>query len=330
MNKLLVIFFAVLVSGMCISCYYPKSDYADDWDLTEAMRDSMDFEALHHYTVNFNFLVVGDTLFLQSERPVRCRREGDDTIGVNVFESDRLVVADLLVLPEDTVDSVWVKLARDQMTMGWVHEGELLENVVPDDSISYCIYVFSDSHLLYFLSALGVLLSLYLVRRMRRKRFRMVHFDDIGSCYPTLLCLTLSGAATLYASIQNFVPETWREFYFHPTLNPFGLPFCLGLFIASVWMIVILSIAVVDDVHRQLSIHDALLYLFALLGTCAGCYLFFSLTTLYYIGYPCLAGYAVWALKRYYTLSRCRYMCGNCGAKMRTKGHCPRCGVFNE
>ncbi len=330
MTKFTYIFLCVLLSGLFGACYYPQSDYADAWDLTDERRDSMDFEARHHYTENFNFLVTGDTLFLQEKRPSLCLPTGGDTLGVSVVEDDRLVVADILIVPQDTVDSVWVKVARDQLTMGWVHETDLLANVIPDDSISYFIHVFSNSHLIYFLSALGVLSVLYIVRRMRRKRFRMVHFDDIGSCYPTLLCLTLSGAATLYASMQKFVPETWVEFYYHPTLNPFGLPFCLGLFIASVWLIVLLAIAVADDVRRQLPFREALLYLFALAGMCAGCYLFFSLTTLYYIGYPCLLGYVVWALRRYYTLSRCEYLCGKCGAKMRRKGRCPRCGVMNE
>lgn len=330
MNKLTFLFLTVFLSGLFGACYYPEADYSDDWNLTEERRDSMDFEARHHYTENFNFLMTGDTLFLRTARPVHCPSETDDTTGVTVFEADRLVVADILILPEDTVDSVWVKVARDQMTMGWVHEKDLLGNVVPDAPVSYFIHVFSDSHLIYFLSALGILTILYLVRRMRRKRFRMVHFDDIGSCYPTLLCLTLSGAATLYAGIQKFVPETWVEFYFHPTLNPFGLPFCLGLFISSVWLIIVLAIAVADDVRRQLPFREALLYLFALVGMCAGCYLFFSLTSLYYVGYPCLALYAVWALERYYTLSRCKYLCGHCGAKMRDKGHCPRCGALNE
>jgi len=148
---------------------------------------------------------------------------------------------------------------------------------------------------------------------MRRKRFHIVHFDDIGSCYPTLLCLTLSGAATLYASMQNFVPDTWTEFYFHPTLNPFGLPFILGLFVASVWLIVILAIASVEDVCRQLPFQEAMLYLFALLGVCAGCYLFFSLTTLYYLGYPFFLFYVGWALWRYFRYARCPYVCGRWG-----------------
>ena len=298
MNKWWCLFWTACFSVLTAACYYPAADYSDEWDLTDEKRDSMDFEARHHYTENFNFLLTGDSLLLYASRPVLFPRDEADTAGVYVYASDPLAVADILIAPADTVDSVWVKVARDQMTMGWVHETDLLKNAIPDDPISYFIHVFSNSHLLYFLSALGFLSVGYIVRRMRRKRFRMVHFDDIGSCYPTLLCLTISGAATLYASMQKFVPDTWVEFYYHPTLNPFGLPFVLGLFIASVWLIVVLSIATVDDVRRQLPLREALLYLSATAGMCAGCYLFFSLTTLYYIGYPCLLLYVAWALRR--------------------------------
>ena len=126
----------------------------------------------------------------------------EDTVAV--FADDRLVVAEVMIVPEDSVDSVWVKVVRDQSTMGWVHEQDLLARVVPDDSISRFIHAFSNTHLIYFLSVLGVLSVLWLVRRMRRKRFHIVHFDDIGSCYPTLLCLTLSGAATLLCKYAEF------------------------------------------------------------------------------------------------------------------------------
>ena len=211
-------FLICLLLGSLLSagCYYQKPDYSDEWDLTEKRKDSLDFEASHHYNRNYNFVVVGDSLCLQTVHPVHNPVHAgvpEDTVAV--FADDRLVVAEVMIVPEDSVDSVWVKVARDQSTMGWVHEQDLLARVVPDDSISRFIHTFSNTHLIYFLSVLGVLSVLWLVRRMRRKRFHIVHFDDIGSCYPTLLCLTLSGAATLYASMQNFVPDTWTEFYFH-------------------------------------------------------------------------------------------------------------------
>ena len=313
------------------ACYYPKPDYADDWDLTEHRKDSLDFEAMHHYTANFNFMVTGDSLVLLEELPVhRAGLMHFGTDSVCVMSDDRLVVADIAFVPEDSVDSVWVKVARDQQTMGWTRESDLLESAIPDDSISHFIHVFSNVHLMYFIGVLFLVLLLYLVRRMRRKRFHIVHFDDIGSFYPTLLCLTLSGAATLYASMQKFVPDTWVEFYFHPTLNPFGLPFSLGLFVASVWLIVILAVASVEDVCRQLPLSEAVLYLFALLGVCAGCYLFFSVTTLYYIGYPCWLLYVVWAIRRYWRYARCPYVCGSCGAALHQKGRCPYCDAWND
>ena len=313
------------------ACYYQKPDYSDEWDLTESRKDSLDFEATHHYTENFNFLLVGDSLCLQSSHPYHNPGRADaGADSVTVFGDDRLVVADIMIVPEDSVDSVWVKVARDQYTMGWVRESDLLSEAIPDDSISYFIHTFSDTHLIWFIALLAALSVVYLVRRMRRKRFHVVHFDDVGSCYPTLLCLTLSGAATLYASMQNFVPDTWMEFYYHPTLNPFGWPFILGLFVASVWLIVILAIASVEDVCRQLPLSEALLYLFSLLGVCVVCYLFFSFATLCYVGYPCLLVYAWWALWRYFRYARCPYVCGRCGAKLRAKGRCPRCGAWNE
>lgn len=312
-------------------CYYQRPDYSDDWDLTERRKDSLDFEVSHHYNRNYNFVVAEDSLCLQTARPVHnpvnADVQGDTAV---VYADDRLVVAEIMFVPEDSVDSVWVKVARDQYTMGWVHERDLLPRVVPDDPISQFIHAFSDTHLIYFLCALGASLTLWMLHRMRRKRYHLVHFDDIGSFYPTLLCLTLSGAATLYASMQNFVPGTWTEFYFHPTLNPFGLPFVLGLFVASVWLIVILAMASVEDVCRQLPFREAMLYLFGLSGVCAGCYLFFSLATLYYVGYPFFLAYVVWALRRYFHHARCPYVCGRCGAKLRAKGRCPRCGGWNE
>lgn len=322
----------ILLACLCslVSCYYPKEDYSDQWDMTEVKRDSLDFASMHHYNVNFNFQIVTDSLQLKISQPRHYAKSYSDSDSLSVIYGDRVVVADILIIPEDSVDSVWVKVARDQGTMGWVHEKDLLSGAIPDDSISHFIHVFSNRHLIYFISALGLLLVIYIVRRQRRRRFRMVHFDDIESAYPTMLCLALSGAATLYASIQNFVPETWVEFYFHPTLNPIGLPLILGLFIASVWLIIVLTIASVDDVFKQLPFHEALLYLFALLAMCAACYLFFSITTLYYIGYPCLIFYVYWALRRYALRLRNVYICGRCGRRIPKKGRCPYCGAINE
>ncbi|MCM1108023.1 MAG: hypothetical protein NC388_03075 [Clostridium sp.] len=320
----------VMVACMCCtSCYNSTNRINDQWDLTEEGFDSLDFATTHHYSQNFNFLVGEDSVLLLSGDP-SVDWLADTTDCAVVYAGDRLVVADIWVIPSDTVDSVWVKVARDQQTMGWMHENALLDAVMPDDPISQFIYTFSDVHLIYFLLFLGVFLMLYFIYRIRRKRFRMVHFDDIGSCYPTLLCLTLSASAVLYSSIQMFMPHVWMEFYFHPTLNPFELSSVMAWFITSVWLIVLLALATVDDVLRQLAPTASLLYFLSLLGVCILCYLFFSAATLYYVGYPCLLIYAVWALHKYYRNGRCRFRCGYCGVKLRGKGRCPRCGAINE
>ncbi len=338
---------------LSVGCHYPKPDYSDEWDLTEKRKDSLDFEASRHYGLNYNFMVVADSLCLLPARPVRNPGQvGEPEDTAVVFADDRLVVAEVTARTDDPEDYVWVKVARDQSTMGWVREQDLLARVVPDNPVSRFIHAFGNTRLICLLSVLGALSVLCSVRRMRPGRFHIVHldkslspgrdkqaplcarllaiFDDIGSCYPTLLCLTVSGSATLYAGMQDFVPDTWTEFYFHPTLNPFGLPFVLGLFVASVWLIVILAIASVDDVLRQLPFREAMPYLLALFGVCAGCYLFFSLTTSCYLGYPFLLFYAGWALRRYFRHARKPYVCGRCGAGLRGKGRCPRCGAWND
>ena len=320
----------LLVSVLFSSCYQSSGD-ADSWRAFESSAYSLDFMNQHHYGLNYNFKVSGDSLWIQSGRPMHTDFKGMYTNdSVYLQQGDLLVVADLAIIPEDTEDSIWVKVARDQNTMGWVHERTLLGQVVPNDSISEFIYIFSNKHLLYFLSASVVLFGLYLFRRMLRKRFRMVFYNDIASFYPTGLCLVVSLGAVLYALIQLHCPSLWVEFYFHPTLNPFGQPLILACFLATVWLMLILSIAVLDDVLRQLPVSDAVSYMLGLLGVCMLCYLFFSVATLYYIGIPFFLMFVVWALRHYYRYSYSRYICGKCGAKISKKGTCPRCGAWNE
>jgi hypothetical protein len=131
-----------------------------------------------------------------------------------------------------------------------------------------------------------------------RRGSKLVHFNDIPSFYPTTLCLLVSSSAVLYSSIQLFGAETWRHFYYHPSLNPFALPFWLGLFVTSVWAIIIVAIATVEDVTKHLPLGSSILYLGGLAAVCAVCYVVFSISTLYYLGYPLLIAYYVFALRR--------------------------------
>lgn len=326
MRNLFFIFsFLLLLS----SCYNRGQLSPDAWDLTQQQLDSISFYTTHHYTQNYNFQVRVDSVPLIVQLPVEAINEMPiDTLMV--YRNDHIVVADITTVPVDTIDSIWVKVARDQQTVGWIHEHDMLLAVSPDDPISEFIDVFSDVHLLVFLTFVVAVVAAYIYRRQMRRQAHLVHFNDIASFYPTLLCLLVASSATLYSSIQLFDPEKWRHFYFNPTLNPFAVPLSLGLFLVSVWVILIVAIAVLDDVRRLLPFVEAVLYLLGLGATCAVAYIVFSVLTLYYIGYPLLVAYCVFALWSYFRRPRPRYQCGRCGGLLYHKGTCPHCGAMNE
>ena len=324
-NFFFIFSFLLLLS----SCYNRGQLSPDAWDLTERQLDSISFYTTHHYTQNYNFQVRVDSIPLIVQLPVEAINEMPiDTLMV--YRNDHIVVADITTVPVDTIDSIWVKVARDQQTFGWIHEHDMLLAVSPDDPISEFIDVFSDVHLLVFLTFVVAVVAAYIYRRQMRRQAHLVHFNDIASFYPTLLCLLVASSATLYSSIQLFDPEKWRHFYFNPTLNPFAVPLSLGLFLVSVWVILIVAIAVLDDVRRLLPFGEAVLYLLGLGATCAVAYIVFSVLTLYYIGYPLLVAYCVFALWSYFRRPRPRYQCGRCGGLLYHKGTCPHCGVMNE
>ena len=232
----LVSIISVLV--LLCSCYNKGQQTPDAWDLTEQQLDSISFYTTHHYTQNYNFQVRADSMPLIQQLPAEALSDMPvDTLMV--YKNEHLVVADITTVPADTIDSIWVKVASDQLTFGWIHEHEMLKCVSPDDPISEFIDFFSDAHLLIFLAFIVVVGAVYVNRQLMSRQAKLVHFNDIASFYPSLLCLLVATSATLYSSIQLFDPEKWRHFYYHPTLNPFAVPLSLGLFLISVWAIVI-------------------------------------------------------------------------------------------
>lgn len=315
---------AFVVSGcvtlLLAACGYPVPDYSD-WDMTQEVRDSLQFLSEHHYATNYNFQVIGDSLKLN--------REASGRDSLYVYKGDELVVADYRIVPKDTVEPVWIKVARDQETMGWVPEQILLEKVVPVDPISKFIHLFSNVHVIVFLVAFGLFVLLFLYRRIKRQPLHIFGYRDIKSIYPVLLCMLVACSATLYASMQLFVPETWRHYYYHPTLNPFELPCILACFITSVWAIIMVALAVLDDLFHQTDFSTAFFYLLGLGTVCLFCYLFFTVTTLYYIGYPCLFVFLSWSCGYLHKMGH-RYICGYCGKEIEKKGVCPHCGALNK
>lgn len=283
------------------------------------------------YEVGDNFELCVDSLSLQSSQPLHNLPVDTVCEQLNVYYGDPLVVAETLVIPEDSVDSVWVKLARDQFTMGWTHQSNFVESVVPDDPISQFIYFFSIRHLGIFAIIFTISVIVLFWQVFSKKRPHVFFLRDILSPYPTYLLITLAASALLYAGIQHYVPETWVLYYYHPTLNPFGLPLILSLFLCSVWALLVLTLATIDEVRRQLPVTEAILYLLSLLGCCILFYLLFTFAALSPgISYALFALFVLILLIHYFRHSRPRFLCGSCGKRLKELGKCPYCGAENE
>ncbi len=326
--------FVLLGAFVLAACFrsVSETDFAFAESYVDGLpTDSLSSGLMRAYGVGDNFIVDADSLLLLEDRPAHWSEgavETSDSLWLRY--NDAVVVAAFLVIPEDSVDSVWVKVARDQLTMGWLHESSLLSACYPDDPISAFIYLFSSRHMPWFWLIMAAVALMIGVRLVRRKELHLIHIADIPSAYPTLLLITLASATLLYGHIQHACPQLWVQFYFHPTLNPLAQPWLICLFLASVWLLLLLSIATVNNVVGYLPVRGTLIYLFALVGMCVLVYLVFSLTASTILGYLLFVAYAVYALWRYWTHSRALYLCGNCGAKLRSKGVCPKCGAVND
>ena len=245
---------------------------------TPQQADSLAFRLTHHYTENFNFIVKADSLMLQP-------REGDliqDTC--QVYEGELIAVAAISIKG----DSVWVKVAHDQLTMGWIEERNLLRGAAPDDQISELLYMLSGSRGIWMslLAAVGIIA--FLVRQARHQQLLLLTGNELQSPYPTLFIILTALMASLYASVQNFVPEFWQEYYFHPSLNPLVLPPVMALLVIIVWLLIITFIAVCDEAYHRLEPLKGITMIVEMLGLGMIVYLLISWTTLYYIGYGIL------------------------------------------
>lgn len=291
----------VFVLFFVTSCYHrhiAKGQHAALVEYSDRQRDSISFSSTHHYTYRYNFVVAADSLMLIKQQP----EEYVNHLTIDSFavmQHCLLVVSDIRIIPQDRVDSVWIQLATEDNVFGWIHESNMLSKVVPDDPISQFIMVFSNTHLLIFLIVFVLIGVSYLVKKIFTRNAPIVHFNDIDSPYPTALVLMVSLSAAFYATIQTYMPEVWRHFYFHPTLNPFTVPKVLGFFLASVWAILILAIACVDEVKNRLTLGEGILYLGGLMGMCALDYIIFSISTLYTVGYVILVAYFWYAIRTY-------------------------------
>ena len=293
------------------------------------MLDSVAFARTHHYWKNYNFLTLDSIRLSASDPSGVVGAYGADSVQLGI--SDAIVVANVANVPVDSIDCTWVMVARDAETMGWVRERDLLPHVVPDQFITRFIHAFSLGRTWVVLSFVGLALLFLVVQNLRRGRLQIVHYNDIKSFYPTLLCLVVSSSAVLYGALQQFAPDMWQEFYFHPTLNPFApIAWPLRIFLLSLWGMAVVGIAAIDDVRKLPGVVDDVAYLVILAGVCMVLYLFFSLSVHIYIGYPLLLAYWTFALRRHFRFTSAPYRCARCGEALHAKGRCPACGAIND
>ena len=286
-------------------------------ELTQKQADSLEFRLLHHYTNNFNFVVKADSLVL-------IPREDKLADTSRVRKNDRIAVADIR-----ESDTIWIKVARDQFTMGWISEDELLQGVVPDDPISQVIDVLTSSRYIW-MTVVVVLGLLGFVLKRRGKQLQIFRFDEMDSFYPTLFLILVTLVACLYVSIQHFAPEFWQEYYFHPTLNPLILPPVMAILLTLVWIVIIVFIAMLVDVYHHFYFFPGLMYILEMLGAAMISYLVIKWTTSFYVGYALLAAYIIFLLWIYIKYIRCKFVCGSCGRLIKAKGVCPYCGKINK
>ncbi|MBO7102900.1 MAG: zinc ribbon domain-containing protein [Bacteroidaceae bacterium] len=302
--------------------------------LTPQQVDSVVFRLTHHYGPNFNFELKADSMILVP-------REGDliqDTCVVR--NKDLLVVAQIkrIEASDSTLeDTFLIKVAHDQTTMGWVTESELLENAVPDDPISQLIDFMTGSRAIWMSSLLGFGVIAFFFRKMRKQQMtigfselKVVDLIEMDSFYPPLLLILVACVAALYASVQNFVPEFWQEYYFHPTMNPLLLPPIRAVLVTLVWLTLIVIVAVVIEVYNNFYSFRGIIYLFEIAGLCMLVYLLISWTILIYVGYLLLPILIAYLIYYYFKYIRCTMTCGHCGRKIREKGICKHCGAINE
>lgn len=312
----------LLLSLGLTACRYSLPDI-DDEHLSATARDSLACLYRYHYTLGANMEVCADSV------PIACLPVKD--CYSMLHKADRVVVAEFAIHPQDSIDSVWVKVAHTQEIQGWIRGQELRRNFIPDDSISQAIHLFSDTHISYSIAVVALFIVAWLLRVFHKRQLQLVYFNDIDSFYPALLCLLVACSATVYESIQLFAPDTWQHFYFNPTLSPCKVPFILSLFLCTLWGCLIVVLAVLDDLFRLLSPAAALCYLLGLASCCIFCYFFFIFTTQFYVGYLFLSLFIGFFFKRLHrSLSTSRYLCGHCGQKLEHKGVCPHCGAMNR
>ena len=323
-----IILVLILFTLTLVSCDRRPVNDEPLWTMTAEQRDSATFARTRHFQTGYNFLVTSDSLPLYAEIP-SFPSGFISADSVMVYAKEPLVVAEVRRVPAEGHPAYWIKVARDQSSMGWTSESHLMRSVVPVDPISRFIHAFSNRRLVAGAVILACMSVVMFYRKVRRGQMRMVLFRDIRSFYPTALCHATAVAAVLYRSVLAFSHDAWTAFYYEPSLNPFLWPPLLGAFLACVWLWLVLLLAACDDIRRQLAPWPSIIYFLGIMSVCLFLYLFFSILPSVGLCYICLPPCAACFVWQWHKRARSAYVCGRCGQPMEGKGRCPRCGAVN-
>ena len=322
------------------SCHY-KHAPTDRWlpdDPTQV--DSVVYLCEYHYWKGTNFRIDGTLRFVNpcplAPKVIEAKK-GDDEI----YSGEMIVVEDVVRDTTSTSPLYWVKVSAlnekslqqaefaDRPHSGWVSHDELQRHVVPDSPVSAVIHALGNSTFKLVLALAALLIALTLAVLIRRRIYRHVPYNG----YHALFYAIFVGSVVLHRCIWHFVPETWQEFYFSPTLNPLSpsAPGVICAFVACFWTIIVAALALLGNMwnEKRTFAHFLLSCLFVvcasivLFGIFAVVVPFHALFAAYPLFLVVLA--YVWH-KTYHPV----YHCGRCGALLHSLGRCPECGAVNR
>ncbi len=299
----------VFVSACLTSCHYyrPNQDYL--LPAKEGMVDSISFNANYHYWKGFKFQTV-DTLFLKLKDA-----NSLSTFVVNVdtiLPGTSVVVADIVVqppLPVDEIsdstqktpsDSLWISVVQSAEHHGWLSEKSLRERAIPDDPISIFIYRFSGwrtAAAIIFVIIVAV--SYFAIRRKDHAKVVRNIVEALTSPYAVMMTCAAGILGMVYGFLESNAPDAWQHFFYHPTINPFaeGIPFVLRLFVAMIWINLVLAVAAFDDVRCRMYLSKAIPQILIVYATSLIVYVVVAFTSNLYVGPAVLAVYAFWAIR---------------------------------
>lgn len=290
--------------------------------------DTSGFRQRYHFWVNEEFLLTDSLILRNVEQNSQVSQKAD---SLSLQQGVRVLVLNIEQRLVANNDSLQVLISADYEHWGWVGADEFSQKILSTHWVSRLFWNFSQYRGWWLGLIVGCGLLFLLWRKMSQGRWQIVHFNDMKSFYPTLLCLVVSASALLYGSLREFTPNVWRVFFVDPTLNPFTYEhWSLQVFVGSLWLMGILVLAVIDDLRKHPGVINGVTYFLSLIGVCLLLYSWFSWSVRYYVGYVFLPIYYTFALYRHCCYNRSPYRCGHCGAAMQQVGKCAACGTFNH